>query len=82
MKIFTSHDDAGNIHAVAIPAGELEGGEMSLEPEPGGHVSELDIDVVAGEKRHEFLNDLMRNYRVERTSSKAAAARLVKKGHR
>jgi hypothetical protein len=81
MKIFASHDDAGNIHAVAIPADELEG-EMSVDPEPGEHVSELDIDVIAGEKRHEFLSDLMRNYRVERSSPKPDAARLVKKSHR
>jgi hypothetical protein len=80
MKIFASHDDAGNIHAVAIPADELEG-EMSVDPEPGEHVSELDIDLIAGDKRHEFLSDLMRNYRVDRPS-KPDSARLVKKSHR
>ena len=82
MKIFASHDDAGNIHAVAIPADELEGGEMSIDAEPKSHVSELDIEVVAGEKRHEFLNDVMRNFRVERSSPKGGTARLVKKSQR
>src|SRR5262245_34518785 len=81
MKIFATHDDAGNIHALAIPADEIEGG-MSVDPEPGEQVSELDIDFVASEKRHEFLNDLMRNYRVERSSPKPDSTRLVKKSHR
>jgi hypothetical protein len=81
MKIIASHDDAGHIHAVAIPADEVEG-EMSVDPEPGEQVSELDIDFVASEKRHEFLSDLMRNYRVERSSPKPDSAQLVRKSHR
>ena len=80
MKILASHDDAGNIRALAIPAEGLDG-EMSIDPAPGEQVSELDIEFVAGEKRHEFVNDLLRNYRVERSSPEQNAARLVKKGH-
>jgi hypothetical protein len=57
---------------------------MSVDPEPGEHVSELDVDFVADEKRHEFLTDVLRNYRVERVAAKGgpATARLVRKSQR
>ena len=81
MKIYASHDNAGNIRALAIPAADVPG-DLSFEPGPDEQVSAVEVDVVDGEKRREFLTDLMKNYRVERTASKAAAsaaARLIKK---
>ena len=78
MKLYAIHDEVGNIRGMAIPADEVKGGSMGLEAEPGQFVSQIDVDFVADEKRHDYMNDLSRNYQVDR--SKGAARLLKKKG--
>jgi hypothetical protein len=77
MKIFASHDADGRIRGVTIPADEHKGGELSVDPEPGQHVSVVDVDSVADDKLQAFVTDLVRHYRVERSAK--APARFVKK---
>jgi len=76
MRVHAVHDDAGNIRSLAIPSDEVEGGSMSVEPERGQRASEFDVEFVADERRQEFMNDLLRNHRVDRSTG---TPRLVRK---
>lgn len=76
MKIYATHDEAGNIVALGIPADDIKEGEVGMIAEPGQYVSEIEVDYTSDAQRHELLADLARNYRVERMAS---PGRFVKK---
>jgi hypothetical protein len=78
MRIYATYDEAGNIVALAIPADDVKEGELGLVAEPGQYVSEIEVDDTADTQRHELLNDLARNYRVERSATRT---RFIKKSN-
>jgi hypothetical protein len=68
MKVFAVHDEAGNILGLAIPSEDAEDGEFGLVAEAGQYVTEIDVPDPSEKQRPHLLEDLARNYRVERAT--------------
>ncbi len=68
MKIFVTHDQEGNILAVALPGPE-DDGDLRVTPEAGEFVSEVEAKVQLSleddESLSEQLTDIVQNSRIE-----------------
>jgi hypothetical protein len=70
MKVYASHDEAGNITGLAIPAKGIEESDFSVESESGSFVVSIDVEDGDDTGREHVLKDLAENYRVDRSGGK------------
>jgi hypothetical protein len=73
MKVHVEHDEHGNIHAVAVPAGGSA--KTGLMAGPGRYVSEVEAPEVQHAQDHENLSKIRKHYRIEGHRGKPSLAR-------
>lgn len=49
MRIFVSHDDHGSIRMAVIPSEGTEG-QLGVDPQPGLHISEIEVPEIDAKK--------------------------------
>jgi hypothetical protein len=76
MRILVTHDAAGNILSLAVPAPDAPG-QLVVEPQAGELVSELDVPSVDQEQLHE-LSGIARDSRIDLASGRPKLVRKSK----